>query len=53
MFRAMKQAGDLGFVAYPSPTRSSPISASRVKLTSAVLREDIALGGYLISRHRS
>ena len=52
MFRAMKQASDLGFIAYPSPTRSSPISASRVKLTSAVLREDIALGGYLIS-HRS
>jgi uncharacterized SAM-binding protein YcdF (DUF218 family) len=52
MFRAMKQASDLGFVAFPSPTRSSPISASRAKLTSAVLREDLALGGYLIS-HRS
>jgi uncharacterized SAM-binding protein YcdF (DUF218 family) len=50
MFRAMKQAADLGFVAYPSPTRSSPVSASPVKLTSAVLREDIALGGYLIRR---
>lgn len=52
MFRAMKQAGDLGFVAYPSPTRTSPISASHVSLTTAVLREDIALGGYLITRGR-
>ncbi len=52
MFRAMKQADDLGFVAYPSPTRTSPISASHVSLTTAVLREDIALGGYLITRGR-
>jgi uncharacterized SAM-binding protein YcdF (DUF218 family) len=53
MFRAMKQAGDVGFRAYPSPTRSSPVSASRFRLTEAVLREDIALGGYLITRARS
>ncbi|HZD71272.1 MAG TPA: YdcF family protein [Actinomycetes bacterium] len=53
MFRAMKQAGDVGFRAYPSPTRTSPVSASRVKLTEAVLREDIALGGYLVTRGRS
>jgi len=52
MFRAMKQAGDLGLVAYPSPTRTSPISASHASLTAAVLREDIALGGYLITRGR-
>ena len=52
MFRAIKQADDLGFVAYPSPTRSSPISASHVSLTAAVLREDLALGGYLITRGR-
>ncbi len=52
MLRAMKQASDLGFVAYPSPTRTSPISASHVSLTTAVLREDIALGGYLITRGR-
>jgi uncharacterized SAM-binding protein YcdF (DUF218 family) len=53
MFRAMRQAGDVGFRAYPSPTRTSPISASRMKLTGAVLREDIALGGYLITRGHS
>ncbi len=53
MFRAMKQAGDLGFRAYPSPTRTSPVSASRLRLTTAVLREDLALGGYLLTRgHR-
>jgi uncharacterized SAM-binding protein YcdF (DUF218 family) len=52
MFRAMKQASDLGLVAYPSPTRTSPISASHASLTAAVLREDIALGGYLITRGR-
>jgi uncharacterized SAM-binding protein YcdF (DUF218 family) len=52
MFRAMKQADDLGFVAYPSPTRTSPISASHVSLTMAVLREDLALGGYLITKGR-
>jgi uncharacterized SAM-binding protein YcdF (DUF218 family) len=53
MLRAMKQAGDLGLRAYPSPTRSSPISASRVGLTTAVLREDLAIGGYLLTRGRS
>jgi uncharacterized SAM-binding protein YcdF (DUF218 family) len=52
MFRAMKQADDLGFTAYPSPTRTSPISASHVSLTMAVLREDLALGGYLITKGR-
>jgi uncharacterized SAM-binding protein YcdF (DUF218 family) len=52
MYRAMKQAGDVGFRAYPSPTRTSPVSASRVKLTEAVLREDIAIGGYLFTRDR-
>jgi len=50
MYRAITQARGLGFTAYASPTRSSPVSASRLKLTEAVLREDIALGGYLLTR---
>ena len=49
MFRAVKQAADLGMDAYPSPTRTSPLSASRLKLTELVLREDLALAGYLLS----
>jgi uncharacterized SAM-binding protein YcdF (DUF218 family) len=49
MFRAVKQADDLGLDAYPSPTRTSPLSASRVKLTELVLREDLAIAGYLLS----
>jgi uncharacterized SAM-binding protein YcdF (DUF218 family) len=50
MFRAVKQARDLGLEAYPSPTRSSPLSASKVKLTESVIREDLAIGGYVIAR---
>jgi uncharacterized SAM-binding protein YcdF (DUF218 family) len=50
MYRAITQARGLGFKAYASPTRTSPVSASRLKLTEAVLREDIALGGYLLTR---
>ena len=49
MFRAVKQAQDLGMTAYPSPTRTSPISASKLKLSAAVLREDIAIGSYMIA----
>ena len=49
MFRALKQAADLGMDAYPSPTRTSPLSASRLKLTELVLREDLAIAGYLLS----
>ena len=49
MFRAVQQAADLGLDAYPSPTRTSPLSASRVKLTESVLREDLAIAGYLLS----
>jgi uncharacterized SAM-binding protein YcdF (DUF218 family) len=49
MFRAVKQARDLGLEAYPSPTRSSPLSASKVKLTESVIREDLAIGGYVIA----
>jgi uncharacterized SAM-binding protein YcdF (DUF218 family) len=49
MFRAVKQAADLGMDAYPSPTRTSPMSASRVRLTESVLREDLAIAGYLLS----
>jgi uncharacterized SAM-binding protein YcdF (DUF218 family) len=49
MFRAVRQADDLGMDAYPSPTRTSPLSASRLKLTELVLREDLAIAGYLLS----
>jgi uncharacterized SAM-binding protein YcdF (DUF218 family) len=49
MFRAVKQAQDLGMTAYPSPTRTSPTSASKVRLSEAVLREDIAIGSYMIA----
>jgi len=35
--------------AHPSPTRTSPLSASRIRLTESVLREDLAIGGYLLS----
>jgi uncharacterized SAM-binding protein YcdF (DUF218 family) len=48
MFRAVKQAADLGMDAYPSPTRTSPLSASRLKLTELVLREDLAIAGWLL-----
>ena len=50
MFRAVKQAADLGLAAYPSPTRTSPLSASKLRLTESVLREDLAIGGYLLLR---
>ena len=49
MFRAVRQAADLGMDAYPSPTRTSPLSASRLKLTELVLREDLAIAGYLLA----
>jgi uncharacterized SAM-binding protein YcdF (DUF218 family) len=49
MFRAVRQAADLGMDAYPSPTRTSPLSASRLKLAELVLREDLAIAGYLLS----
>jgi uncharacterized SAM-binding protein YcdF (DUF218 family) len=49
MFRAVRQADDLGMDAYPSPTRTSPLSASRLRLTELVLREDLAIAGYLLS----
>jgi len=49
MYRAVKQANDLGLDAYPSPTRTSPLSASKLKLTESVLREDLAIGGYVIA----
>jgi len=50
MYRAVRQARDLGLEAYPSPTRSSPLSASKVRLTESVIREDVAIGGYVIAR---
>ena len=49
MFRAVRQAADLGMDAYPSPTRTSPLSASRLKLTELVVREDLAIAGYLLT----
>ncbi len=48
MFRALEQARDVGLEAYPSPTRSSPISSSPYKLVEAVAREDLAVGRYLL-----
>ncbi len=48
MFRAVRQAADLGMDAYPSPTRTSPLSASRLKLAELVLREDLAIAGWLL-----
>ena len=49
MYRAVRQASDVGLDAYPSPTRTSPLQASKVRLTESVLREDLAIGGYLLS----
>jgi uncharacterized SAM-binding protein YcdF (DUF218 family) len=49
MFRAVEQAKDVGLVAHPSPTRSSPISGNPVRTAFAVLREDIAVGGYFVT----
>lgn len=48
MYRATAQARDVGLRAYPSPTRSSPMSGSPVKLAYAVLREDLAVGAYVL-----
>jgi uncharacterized SAM-binding protein YcdF (DUF218 family) len=48
MFRAVEQAGDVGLVASPSPTRSSPISGNPARTALAVLREDLAVGGYFL-----
>src|SRR6266545_1326676 len=50
MYRAVRQARDLGLEAYPSPTRTSPLSASKIRLTESVIREDVAIGGYIIAR---
>ena len=49
MFRAVEQAEDVGLVAHPSPTRSSPISGNPARTALAVLREDIAVGGYFVT----
>jgi uncharacterized SAM-binding protein YcdF (DUF218 family) len=49
MYRAVRQARDLGLDAYPSPTRTSPLSASKAKLTESVIREDLAIGGYVLA----
>jgi uncharacterized SAM-binding protein YcdF (DUF218 family) len=49
MFRAMAQAREVGLEPHPSPTRSSPISASPAKLTAAVIREDIAVGAWILT----
>jgi uncharacterized SAM-binding protein YcdF (DUF218 family) len=49
MYRAVEQAHDLGLDAYPSPTRTSPLSASKLELTESVLREDLAIGGYMLA----
>jgi len=49
MFRAMAQAREVGLRPHPSPTRSSPIGASPARLMSAVLREDIAVGAWILT----
>lgn len=49
MFRAMAQAREVGLRPHPSPTRSSPISASPAKLAAAILREDIAVGAWVVT----
>jgi len=51
MFRAVEQARDVGLVAHPSPTRSSPISGDPARTALAVLREDVAVGGYFLTDH--
>jgi uncharacterized SAM-binding protein YcdF (DUF218 family) len=48
MYRAVEQAADVGLIAHPSPTRSSPINGNPLKVALAVLREDIAVGGYFL-----
>jgi uncharacterized SAM-binding protein YcdF (DUF218 family) len=48
MFRAVEQAQDVGLTAHPSPTRSSPISGNPLRVAKAVLREDVAVGGYFL-----
>jgi uncharacterized SAM-binding protein YcdF (DUF218 family) len=48
MFRSVEQARDVGLTAYPSPTRSSPISGNPLRVARAVLREDVAVGGYFL-----
>jgi uncharacterized SAM-binding protein YcdF (DUF218 family) len=48
MYRAVEQAADVGLTAHPSPTRSSPINGNPLKVALAVLREDIAVGGYFL-----
>jgi uncharacterized SAM-binding protein YcdF (DUF218 family) len=49
MFRAVEQARDVGLVAQPSPTRSSPMSGNPARTALAVLREDLAVGGYFLA----
>jgi uncharacterized SAM-binding protein YcdF (DUF218 family) len=48
MFRAVEQARDVGLEAYPSPTRSSPVSGKPLRTAWAVTREDLAVGGYFL-----
>ena len=52
MFRAVQAAESVGLEAHPSPTRTSPLTASKTKLIGAVLREDLALAAHLLSSRR-
>ena len=52
MYRAVREASDVGLDAHPSPTRTSPLSASKLRLTGSILREDLAIGGDLLSGGR-
>jgi uncharacterized SAM-binding protein YcdF (DUF218 family) len=48
MYRATRQAAAVGLDAAPSPTRSSPINGNPLKVALAVLREDLAVGGWFL-----
>jgi uncharacterized SAM-binding protein YcdF (DUF218 family) len=50
MLRSLKMARDLGLIAYGSPTRTSPISASRWQEARYVVREAWAYLVYLFFR---
>lgn len=49
MLRSARMAGDLGIVAYTSPTRSSPISADRGWEATYALREAASYVAYLFA----
>jgi uncharacterized SAM-binding protein YcdF (DUF218 family) len=48
MYRATAQAERVGLRAWSSPTRASPVHNDPVRLASAILREDLAVGAYFL-----